>query len=255
MSENAGTGSAIQKAFRLLDAIVETNGPAALVDIAETAQLPKASAHRMLLQLEEVGAVVREPDGKRFFIGARMAQLALGALRASTKVAPIREVMKALMKQTGESCNLGVLDADAIVYIERVESDFPLRMHFSAGSRVPPHCTAVGKLLIAHLPERKRLRLLEALPRTRFTPHTLVEVDALEAEFARIRDEGRSVNREEYQAGLIGLAVPVRDADGHIIAGLAIHAPVVRMPIDVALAHEPVLRAAATAIGDELTAA
>ena len=132
----------------------------------------------------------------------------------------------------GETCNLTALSGAEVIYLDRVETAFPLRLDLRPGSRVPLHCSASGKLFLAHLPRAQRERLLDGLDYQRFTAHTLADRDALEAELERIRREGHSVDAEEFIDGLVCVAVPVRDEpDGPVRCAVALQAPAVRMSL------------------------
>ncbi|WJR77257.1 IclR family transcriptional regulator C-terminal domain-containing protein [Bradyrhizobium sp. NP1] len=139
-----------------------------------------------------------------------------------------------------------------MLYLERVECDWPLRMQLQAGSRVPIHATASGKLLIAQMSERNRKALLGSIQRQKFTGNTLVGLDEMEAECRKIRANDLSINKEEYHLGLIGVAVPVRRSDGTVIAALSIHAPSFRMSVETALSYVPLLKASSAKIVSEL---
>jgi DNA-binding IclR family transcriptional regulator len=246
-------GSAIAKAFRLLDMIVKSPQPISLNDLAARSAMPKASAHRMLLQLEAIGIVKRDVLGKRFSPGDDLAALAIDVIGALAKMPPVREIMQGLVNELGESCNLGILDGKDVLYLERIECDRPLRMHLRAGSRVPLHCTAVGKLVLAYMPERKARHLLEASGLPRFTENTITDMDVLIAQLGEIRHSGVSLNREEFTKGLIGAAVPVRSPHGAFVAGLAVHAPIFRMSVDQARVEAvPKLLRAAERISAEM---
>src|SRR3546814_8741999 len=92
-------------------------------------------------------------------------------------------VLQALYKRTGETCNLGILDQNKVLLIDRVESSYALRIHSEIGRRFDPHASAIGKLLLAHLPKGRRLRLLEeAQPLARFTEYTLTDTEDLRSE-------------------------------------------------------------------------
>jgi DNA-binding IclR family transcriptional regulator len=121
-------------------------------------------------------------------------------------------------------------------------------MMLSSGSRVPLHCTASGKLLLAMLPKPARERLMANLTLTRYTEHTLTDRARLAAELARIRGAEHSTDDEEYHAGLVCAAVPVFDAGRRVCAAVAVHAPVSRMPLARVLDHLPTLRRAADAM-------
>jgi DNA-binding IclR family transcriptional regulator len=144
-----------------------------------------------------------------------------------------------------ETCNIGIILNGEIVYLDRVEAEhWPLRLHFDTGSRVPLHCSAIGKLHLALLPARRRHRLLQSLELRRFTEATVTEQSQLEAELRQIRQEQVSFDREEYLAGVVCVAVPVIGSSGEMLAAIAIQAPQARMNLDMARQHLPALRAA-----------
>lgn len=246
-----GPNSAVSKALRIIEVLVEAKRPLALHEMAVETGMPKPSALRMLLQLEEIGTVKRDVTGKRYVIGDAFAGLAMRTVSHMTRTSTVRDLLAQLVETVGETCNLGVLDGRQVLYLERVESDQPLRMHLRAGSRVPLHATAVGKLILAFLPDEKRDRLLDGPALPRLTENTLTR-DALVAQLPEIRGRGFSINREESAIGLIGVAVPVLDPIGNILAGLAIHAPISRFDEAAARAAVPVLDKAAKDIARAL---
>jgi DNA-binding IclR family transcriptional regulator len=243
--------TAIQKAFGILEALLRSDEPSTLVDLAAAVAMPKASVHRLLNQMEMVGIVRRDLSGRAYLPGPRWVQLASDTLVAIGRQPPIREIMRALVAKVTESCNLAVLQGSEIVYVERVECEWPLRMQLQAGSRVPVHCTSSGKLLLAMMEAEKRKRFVSSLKLDRYTPNTIVDPNDLLAECEQICKEGISINREEYHRGLIGVAVPVRGAGGNVAAALAIHAPIFRMSIEGARAMIPHLADAAEQIAKE----
>ena len=131
-----------------------------------------------------------------------------------------------------------MLDGSSVAYVQRVECNWPLRTHPSAGSRVPLHCTATGKLFLALMPMARRAALLDEIELRAYAPNTITDRKRLEAELARIRDERLAVNNEEFMVGAIGLSVPLIGSDGEMFAGLALHAPVARLSVDGARKHD-----------------
>ncbi len=244
--------SAIAKGFSLLEALLAEGGSASLHALAERAGLPKPSAHRMLAQLEEIGAVKRELDGKGYAVGDALMALSLGAAGVAVRLGGARDVMAGLVETVGETCNLGVLDGRSVLYLERVECAHALRLHLRAGSRVPLHATAVGKLILAYAPAEKR-DLLLAGPLPKLTARTLDRA-ALEAELPGIRRTGLSVNREEATPGVGGVAAPVFGPGGAFVAGLSIHAPLARGAAAARAGGAGARRAAADRIGRTLEA-
>ena len=118
------------------------------------------------------------------------------------------------------------------------------------GSRVPFHCTAIGKLLAAEQHKNVRTRLLRATELERFTAHTLADEATLEAEFAKIRSEGYSFNNEEFVEGLSAIAVAINDENGRPVAALSVHALHIRMPLEKAVTHLDSMRDKAARIAE-----
>lgn len=249
----AEQSSATLRALAILEAVSRAGGPLALTDIMAVTGLPKPTAHRILTLLEGAGMLAREPEGKRYAPGARLSTLALEVLSGAAWRAPRHAILQALVDEIGETCNLTMLDGTEVVYLDRVEAAWPLRLHFQSGSRVPAHCSASGKLLLALMPARDRRRIVAALPLKRFTAGTITDRRALEEELKRIRKEKVSTDNEEYLAGTVCVAVPVESKTRRVPAALAVHAPSTRMTLAQALHHVPALRRAAARLADTFT--
>jgi DNA-binding IclR family transcriptional regulator len=162
-------------------------------------------------------------------------------------------ILARLVAEIGETCNFTMLDGAQIVYVDRVETAWPLRMTLTSGSHVPLHCTASGKLLLALLPKASRERLVAQLPLKRYTESTITDPKRFSVELSRIRANRYATDNEEFHAGLVCVAVPVIGKK-RACAALAVHAPVSRMPLERALSHLPVLRRAAAAMSSTLDA-
>jgi DNA-binding IclR family transcriptional regulator len=132
---------------------------------------------------------------------------------------------------------------------------WPLRLQFTSGSRVPQHCSAIGKLLVALAPTARRKRLLQNIDLSRYTDRTITDRARLEMELRKIRQEQVSFDREEFLAGVVCAAVPVIGKDGEILAALAVQAPAARMSVDTARKHLPAMRRAATQLAEAFEAA
>lgn len=140
------------------------------------------------------------------------------------------------------------------MYLDRVEAALPLRVAFQKGSRVPAHCSASGKMFLAHMPPAKRQRLIGTLVFERYTENTLTDPAAFEAELSRIKRLGYALDDEEFLSGLFCVAVPIFDKAGKdCIAAIALQAPVVRLSRDNAAERLPALRTAADALSATLS--
>ncbi len=242
--------SATLRAIALLETIAGADGPLGLVELMAATGLPKPTVYRIAVQLVEAGMLAREAEGKRYAPGPRLASLALAALSHATWRTPRHAILEALVAEIGETCNLTLLDGTEVVYLDRVEAAWPLRLHFQTGSRVPAHASASGKLLLALLPARERRRILDILPFSYHTANTITKRRDLEEALKRIRRERLSTDNEEYLDGTVCVAVPVESDRRQVPAALAVHAPTTRMTLQQALEYVPALRRAAARLAD-----
>jgi IclR family transcriptional regulator, acetate operon repressor len=234
------------RTFALLEYLVNTEGPVSLADIAQDFALPKASLHRMLASLEAGGLVIREPGHKNaYVIGPRLAQLGLGVVMHAGGRRLRHAILARLVGDLGETCNLTMLHETEVLYLDRVEAPWPLRLDLKPGSHVPAYCSASGKLLLALLPREQRSPIVRALKLERFTPNTITDPELLDAELDRAAHKRIGIDNEEFVVGIACVAAPVTDASGTCIAAIAVHAPVSRTPLSRALEFVPRLQAAA----------
>jgi DNA-binding IclR family transcriptional regulator len=244
-----------ERSFAVLDCVARAGGPVAVPDIVAAVDLPRATVYRLVEWFEREGWLARELGRRRIVVGPRLSALAFNVLRATMQAAPRRAILQALSREVGETCNIGTLDGSDIVYLDRVESEtWPLRLQFSVGSRVPLHCTAIGKLFLAFLPARQRRSLLAALDLRRYTEHTITDRERLAAALASIRQETVSVDGQEFLNGVVCIAVPILGPKGEIRAAVAIQAPEARMTVPDSRRHLPALRQASARLADSFEA-
>ena len=245
-SEAATGSSQAERCLRLLAVLAQEGRALSLAELGVRLGLPKATTHRLCAQLIESGYLARDTDEKSFAVGPALRRLALDTLNHGVMRGLRHEVLAALVMQIGETCNFTTLDGTEVLYIDRVEAQWPLRLTLDVGSHVPLHCTASGKLFLAHMAPERRDALIAGLPLAAMTRRTITGVKALKAECGRIAKQGWSSDDEEFIAGLIAVAVPVRDAVGDVRAAIAVHAPTARFSLAQAKAALPRLTAAAT---------
>lgn len=245
MAEQREKGSSILRAFAMLESVVAADRPVSPAELAGLVGMPKASAHRLARQLEQAGLLQRELDGRKLIPGGRLNTLAMGLLGSAGQRAARHAILQTVSAEIGETCNISIPDGSQMIYYDRVETHWPLRMQLAVGSHVPLHCTASGKLFLSSLPAAQRRRLIAKIPLDKRAPNTLTDPDALEAALQRIRSSKVGLDNEEFIDGMVAVSVPITDAQGRICAGLATHAPIQRMTLEQVLAHVPALRRAA----------
>ncbi|AMG29556.1 IclR family transcriptional regulator [Grimontia hollisae] len=255
------TQSTLIRGFVILEKIVKADKPLSSVYLAEELGLPKQTVHRIAQQLEEEGLLQREPDGKRFTAGNRLRALARDTLKNSAINVHRFSILKELSDQIGETCNITILDGTEILYLERVETNWPYRIHLPVGKHYPLHCTASGKLFLADMKPATRKRLLKSVPLSRETPQTITDVNELEKHLVNIAKDGVGVDTGEFLDDMVAIAVPVIDNDNRVAFTVAVHAPSARKSLEELRQYLPLLRRAAQrlalaefGIADDVTA-
>ncbi len=244
---------AVPKALRVLEVVAARRRPLAIAEIAAALDMPQPTVHRIVGTLEKLGFIGREPGKRRIVEGTRFVNLGLNVLQAAATNGTRHALLAALARKTGESCNLGVMAGGNVVYIDRVESHWPLGLRFEPGSRVPLHCTAIGKLMLSRLSEPALEAHLAAGALTRYTATTITDARKLKAELARIRRQEYSIDDQEFMSGVVCIAVPVNGPRGSgVCAGLAISAAEARLTLAGIKRFLPDLRAAATKLARSL---
>lgn len=229
----------------ILEEIARIGVPVTPTEINQSIGMPKQTLHRIFASLEEDGFLQREHDGRRYSPGPRLRAMATGVISSTHVRAARLAVMKALAAEIGETCNLSIPGRHAMIYLDRVETAWPLRVQLPIGTEVPLHCTASGKLYLSTLAKTRLQRILNAGGFEKKTERTITDPHELSAEIDRIREAGYSEDNEEFMAGMVALAVPVNDVNGRMVSSLAFHAPTPRMSMEVARTYLPTLRHAA----------
>jgi IclR family transcriptional regulator, acetate operon repressor len=250
MSQNQDSQSALARGINLLEWIVSKDRPVTSAEAADALELPKPTVHRIAQQLEALGVLQRAPNSKRFTGGPRLHKLAQNALAGSVIGASRHAILQSLSEEINETVNCVVLEGNRLVYFDRVEANWPMRVHLPVGTKVPLHATASGKLFLALMPLRKRRQLLDQVSLVEHTPLTVTDFDQLETELASIRKQQVGIDRGEFLDGLISLAVPVFDSRKRICFSIAVHAASVRRELEELHMHLPAMRRAASRLAD-----
>jgi len=219
--------SSVAKVFRILETLVshQERGLAYSEVVAKT-QLPKATTHRVLKSLVEMGYVRFNAEASRYSGDLKLALLGSAVTSHFTLKDYVRPHLRALQAETGHTCNLGVLDGDAGVYLDKLESSeaFRVRLYSDIGKRFPLHCTGMGKILLAGLRPVEVRRILGRRLEV-FTPHTMTDPAALKCELDRVRRCGYAVDREEITRGIVCVAAPIRNREGETVAAISVAFP------------------------------
>jgi DNA-binding IclR family transcriptional regulator len=236
----------------VLEEVARAGVPVTPTEVNAALKLPKPTIHRLFATLEEEGFLQRDIDGRTYSAGLRLRKLS-GGILSSLRIRTARlAILKRLSLTVGETCNIALPDRDAMLYIERVETEWPLRIQLPVGTRVPFYCTASGKMYLSSLPQSHLARYAEALEFHAYTGNSITSPGVLMAEVDTIRRQGFALDREEFMDGMFAIAVPIAGPNGGLLSTLSFHAPSQRLSIDKALSFLPDLQAAAVQLSDLL---
>jgi IclR family pca regulon transcriptional regulator len=185
--------------------------------------MSRSTTHRYVITLVALG-YLKQGARRKYSLGLRVTNLGMSALNSTGLREHAHPYLEELRQRTSYTASLAVLDGSEIVYVDRArsfrrgqsESDLGL----APGSRLPVYCTAMGKVLMANLPERERSELLASLKLTKRGPNTITSKNALRVELEQVREEGFAVNDQELAEGLHSIAVPVRTDSREVAAAI-----------------------------------
>lgn len=220
----------VGRVVAILEFLVAHPQGATLSELSAHTAAPKSSLVGLCSALLAESCLRRDLAG-RYLVGPRIHALAMRAVAGRELTEIARPYLEELSRISGETAVLGAMaaDADAVVYLDKCEATNPIRYAVSVGERRDLHCTALGKVLLAHLPEKRQRACLTAAPLARYTPATVTDPARLRDMLRRVRSEGIARNHGERVADADGLAAPVYGAEGAVVAGVLIAGPSRRM--------------------------
>jgi DNA-binding IclR family transcriptional regulator len=228
LRKKRATVQSVERAFDLLEALAAAKGELGILDLSECVHLHPSTVHRLLATLVQRGYVRQSPLTGRYALGARVLQFSRFYDQTTLRVEAY-PFLERLVRASGETTNLSILDHDEAVYIDQVQSPHLVRMFAQIGRRVPLHSTGCGKILLAYLEPAERARIIREKGLPACTRNTITNPQELGRVLAQVRRCGYAVDNEEMERGVRCVAGPVRDHTGKVIAAISISGPVTRM--------------------------
>lgn len=217
----------LDRGLRVLELFSADHRPMTLSDIAKAANLPRATARRILMTLEKGGFVIG--DGKLFSLTSRVLALASAYLSSNQIVTVVQPMIDRVSTETKEVCSLAILDGDQAIFIARASPARVFSAGIDIGYRLPAFCTSVGRVLLGRLPPDELTATIGRMHLLAQTPFTVTDRDVLLAAIITDRSKGYSLVDQEAEDGFRSLAVPVRRYDGEIVAAINVGAHVDRI--------------------------
>jgi IclR family pca regulon transcriptional regulator len=222
-----------------------------IADVSRATGLTRAVVRRCLYTLKELGYA--GTDGRMYFLQPRI--LNLGYSYLSTAPVPIaaQPVLEEMSEALGEASSVAVLDDGAVVYVGRAATKRIMSVTLGVGSRLPAYCTALGRVLLAHLTDEQVDIELSKVDWTQHTKHTVTSRSRLEELLVEVRQEGFAINDQELEIGLRSIAVPVRNVVGTVVAAMNVSSQASRVSRrELVERCLPVLRNAAEKLSSQL---
>ncbi|MEN6635640.1 MAG: IclR family transcriptional regulator [Clostridiaceae bacterium] len=219
------TGSHVQvldRALDLIELLATSEGGLGLAELSAATGLPKSTIHRILASYASRHYIEKDPDTSTYFLGHKFVEIAslyLNKIVLKTEAAPIMHEMASMFSAISY---LGVVENTEVVYLERAEQFNSLRLYTQIGKREPLYCTALGKVLMAALPEEQFIHIAKHLTYKPYTPNSVTSFDAFAKEVQFAREHGYALDVEEHTVGSSCLAVPIFDYTRKVMAAMSI---------------------------------
>ena len=226
----------ISRAFELLDLIADHGAPVTISELSARSGLPLPTVHRLLKALVSLGHV-RQTPSRRYALGPRLIRL--GESASQSLGATAQPFLTELVETTGETANLAIREGDVVVYVAQVPSRHSMRMFTEIGRRVLPHCTGVGKALLAQLPNSSVKEIVQRNGMPAMTEHTMTSLDDLMDDLERIRNRGWAEDNGEQEIGVHCIAAPVLGTG--IQAAISVSGPEARLTPQATASAGPLL--------------
>lgn len=215
----------IERAVSILDYLAEKPNGERLTPMSRELGLNKSTAFSLVASLEALDLISQDQDTGRYSLGVRMLQYGLSVQNHMDLVFDAQPCLDSLASLYGETVHMAVLSGNEIIYVAKAESTKTVRMVTQIGGKMPAYCSALGKVLLAALPQDQLVQLVETITFSPYTASTMRTPEALMEELERVRASGYACDREEREVGLFCVSAPVLDAHGECVAAISISLP------------------------------
>ncbi len=231
-SKPKNTVQYLERAAQILEVLSRFSQGLSLGDLSEKVNLSKGTVHRLLSSLSYLDFIRQDPLSKQYLLGFKLVELGNSLLNQIDFRIEARPFLVELAESSGETVHMVILDHSEVLYIDKVEASghtSGLRMASMLGSRIPAHCSAVGKVLLAFLPEHKYEEIVSSGTLTKKTTNTISDPAKLKIHLHQVRRNGYAFDKEENEIGIRCVAAPIYDQRGEVISAIRIQAPAIRI--------------------------
>lgn len=232
---STGTSQSLERGLAILSSFHSDRPLIGVSELSRGLELSRSTVHRYVATLAKLGYLQQDFDSKRYRLGPKVLDLGFSALSSMDLLEISAPHLRQLSDETQRTVNLAILDGTDVVYIERCRAARPgqreIDLNLHVGARLPAYCTAMGKAILAFVPEERLEEIIEHIDFAPRGPHTLTDPKAFRVELDKIRTSGIAVNDEELAYGLRSIAAPIHSHSGEVLAALnlAVHRTMVSM--------------------------
>lgn len=221
---------ALDKSLIILEILSQENSPLSIAELSERLAMYPSTVHRILDTLRYWGYAEQDSDTQKYQLGLKVLELGMAKLRGMELVKEAVPYLKELRDQSNETVHLAILDEGEVLYLAKEESSQGIRMVSKVGKRVPVHCTALGKALLAYLEEKETEKILKEKGLPRFTDNTVTDEEEIKKELHKVKEQGFAQDREEYEKGVRCIAAPIKNHEGKVVAAISISRKKIETP-------------------------
>ena len=244
----------LQRGLSILELIAKKQGGMTTVEISREIGLHTSTTFHLLRTLTTLGYLVQDENTKQYRVGSKVFHLATSVSHEVQLLKMANPFLVDMAKETGETSHLALFERGEVIVVGKVDGEGPVGVTERVGYPRPAHCTAIGKVLLAHLPIAELKAFLDSADLRAMTPRTITAVPTLEQELERVRVQGYAIDDEEYSQGLRCIAAPVRNFTRNVVAAVGVSGPVWRVSLDRIALLTTAVRAAAQRLSQELGA-
>ncbi|MDN5212745.1 IclR family transcriptional regulator [Fulvivirgaceae bacterium BMA12] len=242
----------IKKTFTILEHFTPQKSEWGVTELAKVLGANKSTVYRFLSDMQQLGILRQDPASEKYSLGLKLFELGNRVHIQSAFVEKTHPELAKVALEITETVHLAILKSNQVFYVDKVESPQGLKMSNHIGTYGPAHATSLGKVLLAFtLPEHDDFRRNNMLADTTlqaYTEHTITDTESLLRELAEVRSQGYAIDREEFEIGLICVAVPIFNRQNEIVASLSASGPANRFKEEEVENYVAILRSGATAI-------
>lgn len=243
---------AVQRVLAILGSFSIERPELGISEIGAIVGLTPSSVYRVVASLERGGFLEQNPVTGKYRLGLELFYLGSIVLERMGLGRSAFPFMEELSRISRETINLGVLNQGQVMWVQKIESPELLRTGLTVGTRVPVHCTALGKVMLAYQPEDQVNEIIKMRGLGRFGPKCITDIGKLKLELQKVREQGYSIDDEELEPDTRGMGAPIRNHMGQVTAGISLTGPARRLPFSRLEELRPALLGAAEGISKRI---